>query len=66
MNEHCLTCGDAAAELEVVAVDPGAQLARCRDEHGAETAVEIMLVGDVACGERLLVHAGTAIAKVAR
>ena len=64
-DEHCITCGDVAVELRVVAVDEAAGLARCRDAEGAESDVETLLVAPVAPGERLLVHAGTALARAA-
>lgn len=58
----CITCGDVAAELDVVAVDDERGLALCRDRDDRRESVEIALVGPVAAGDRLLVHAGTAIA----
>lgn len=63
-EEHCITCGDVAAELEVVAVDELRGLALCRDGAGRRESVEIALVGAVEAGDALLVHAGTAIARV--
>jgi len=59
----CITCGDVAIALTVVSVD-GAD-ARCRDEHGREETVAIELVRPVTAGERLLVHAGVAIERLA-
>ena len=58
-DSGCLTCGDVAVPLTVVAVD-GAD-ARCRDEAGRGETVAIELVGPVGVGDRLLVHAGVAI-----
>ncbi|MDX6213217.1 MAG: hydrogenase expression/formation protein HypC [Frankiales bacterium] len=55
----CLTCGDVAVALTVHALD-GAD-AVCRDEAGREELVALELVGDVAPGDRLLVHAGVAL-----
>jgi len=63
-GEACVTCGDVALPLRVVALDPGSGLARCADAGGREETVEVALVGPVAVGEELLVHAGTAIARV--
>ena len=60
-----ITCGDVAVELCVVSVDDASGLAICADEHGADAEVDVLLVTPVAPGERLLVHAGTAIAKAA-
>jgi hydrogenase maturation factor len=58
----CITCGDVAAELQVLRVDDKRGLALCADEQDRRETVEIALVGDVAAGDALLVHAGTAIA----
>jgi hydrogenase expression/formation protein HypC len=63
--DGCITCGDVAVELEVVRVDAARGLAVCADESGASTEVDVLLVAPVDPGERLLVHAGTAIAKAA-
>jgi hydrogenase maturation factor len=58
----CITCGDVAVVLSVVAVE-GSD-ARCRDDQGREETVATELVGAVAAGDRLLVHAGVAIERV--
>lgn len=62
-RDGCITCGDVAVPL--VVVDRAGPDARCRDESGAEELVATDLVGAVAPGDRLLVHAGTAIAVLA-
>ncbi len=62
-TEGCITCGDVAVELAVVAVDDARGLALCEDEHDRRETVETALVGPVEIGDRLLVHAGTAIAR---
>lgn len=59
----CITCGDVAVALTVLRVD-GAD-ARCQDEHGREETVAIELIGRVTPGERLLVHAGVALERLA-
>ena len=59
----CITCGDVAVALTVVEV-VGAD-ANCRDEGGREELVATELVGDVQPGDRLLVHAGVAIERLA-
>lgn len=64
-DETCITCGDTAVELEVLRVDPARGLALCRDNAGRRETVEVALVAPVRAGERLLVHAGTAIARAA-
>jgi len=58
----CITCGDVAVVLtvaEVVGSD-----ARCRDDAGAQELVATELVGEVAPGDRLLVHAGVALERL--
>ena len=57
---HCVTCSDEAVPLRVVEVRADGT-ALCDGE------VEVMteLVGEVAPGDELLVHAGTAIARAA-
>ncbi len=62
-DEHCITCGDVAVEMTVLRVDAGRGLALCEAEGGKET-VEIELVGPVAPGDGLLVHAGTALQRL--
>ena len=61
----CITCGDTAVELAVIGVDEERGLALCANGDGEKETVEIALVRPVAAGERLLVHAGTALQKVA-
>ena len=61
-EEGCITCGDVALPLQVQRVDTERMLALCENEEGQTETVEIALVGDVAAGDELLVHAGTAIA----
>ena len=60
----CITCGDEAVPLSVLVVE-GDGLALCADAEGNSQTVETALVGEVAVGERLLVHAGTALARAA-
>ena len=62
---HCITCGDDGVEMRVVAVDEARGLALCEADGGARESVEIALVDPVAPGDALLVHAGTALTKVA-
>jgi hydrogenase maturation factor len=62
---HCITCGDDGVEMRVVAVDDARGLALCEAAGGARESVEIALVDAVAPGDALLVHAGTALTKVA-
>ena len=58
----CITCGDVAVVLEVVAVD-GAD-ARCRADDGGTEVVAVELVAPVVPGDRILVHAKVAIEKI--
>lgn len=59
---HCVTCSDEGVAMRVVAVDEARGLALCAAAGGERSSVEIALVGDVAPGDALLVHAGTALA----
>jgi hydrogenase maturation factor len=61
----CITCGDEAVPMHVVAVDGQRGLALCSSEAGERSSVEIALVEPVAAGEVLLVHAGTALGRAA-
>lgn len=61
---HCITCGDDGTAMSVVAVDRERDLALCEDADGQRQTVEIALVDPVEPGSRLLVHAGTAIARL--
>jgi len=63
-GEACITCGDRALPLQVVAPGSEPGLARCADPQGREEEVDVGLLGPVATGERLLVHAGAAIARL--
>jgi hydrogenase maturation factor len=62
--QHCITCGDDGEPMTVVKVDGGRGLALCASQDGARATVETALVEPVAPGEQLLVHAGTAIARL--
>jgi hydrogenase assembly chaperone HypC/HupF len=64
-EHHCITCGDDGVPMRVVRVDEARGLALCAEEAGgAHSTVEVALVGDVAPGDALLVHAGTALTKL--
>ena len=66
VDEHCITCGDQGLPLRVVALE-GAGLARCCDDAAPsqpDTTVDVQLVGDVAQGDLVLVHAGVALARL--
>jgi hydrogenase maturation factor len=61
----CITCGDRAVELTVVGIYQSRSLALCQAESGKRETVEIELVVPVEVGDRLLVHAGTALQRLA-
>jgi hydrogenase maturation factor len=63
-SEHCITCGDDGDPMTVLAIDDQRGLALCSDDDGAHMTVETALVEPVAPGDRLLVHAGTAIVRL--
>jgi hydrogenase maturation factor len=63
VDEHCITCSDEGVAMRVVAVDEGRGLALCEEAAGSRSTVEIGLV-DAAPGDRLLVHAGTALVRL--
>jgi hydrogenase maturation factor len=64
-SDHCITCGDDGVPMQVLRVDAGRGLALCIDEGGAKSSVEIDLVAPVEPGNELLVHAGTALVRLA-
>ena len=64
-SDHCITCGDDGVPMTVARVDEERCLALCAGEDGTRQTVEIALVEPVAIGDTLLVHAGTAIARLA-
>jgi hydrogenase expression/formation protein HypC len=61
----CITCGDTAVAMEVLAIDEDRGLALCCADDGGCESVEIALVAPVAPGDLLLVHAGTALGRAA-
>jgi hydrogenase maturation factor len=63
-SQHCITCGDDGDPMVVVRVDGARGLALCAAQDGRRSTVEIALVAPVAAGDCLLVHAGTAIARL--
>lgn len=60
-DDTCITCGDSAAWVRVLEVDPRTETARCVDAQGRSDTVATELVGAVSRDDALLVHAGTAI-----
>ena len=63
-STHCITCGDDGDPMTVVSVDESQGLAVCHGDDGTQMTVEIWLVAPVWPADRLLVHAGTAIARI--
>lgn len=63
-SQHCITCGDDGVPMAVVRVDGTRGLALCAQEDGTRETVETALVDPVAPGDRLLVHAGTALVRL--
>ena len=62
-DHHCITCADDGIEMTVLRLDAAPGLAWCASAGGADAElVEVSLVDPVAPGDRILVHAGTAIA----
>jgi hydrogenase maturation factor len=64
-SDHCITCGDDGIPMQVLRVDEARGLALCIDDAGARSSVEIELVAPVEPGNELLVHAGTALVRLA-
>lgn len=64
-SDHCITCGDDGVPMIVLATDDERGLALCDDE-GVHASIETALVAPVIPGDRLLVHAGTAIFHLTR
>jgi hydrogenase maturation factor len=63
-SQHCITCGDVGDPSTVLAVDSDRELALCAGPGEVHSTVEIALVAPVVAGDVLLVHAGTAIARL--
>jgi len=63
-GDHCITCGDDGEPMVVVGIDADRGLALCERAGGDRATVEIALVAPVRAGDALLVHAGTAIARL--
>jgi hypothetical protein len=69
-DDHCITCGDVALGMRVVRSDASNRLAWCSPatpvggSGAAGEWVDTELVGDVRRGDLVLVHAGTALARL--
>ena len=62
-GDHCITCSDEGIPMRVERVDDARGLALCATDDGSKSTVEIALV-DVVPGDRVLVHAGVALAEL--
>jgi hydrogenase maturation factor len=62
--EHCITCGDEAVAMRVLALDRGRGLALCGRADGRRETVEVALVERVAVDDTVLVHAGVALQRM--
>jgi hydrogenase maturation factor len=63
-SHHCVTCGDDGVPMQVLRIDHIRGLALCEDENGTRATVEIALIEAVEPRDTLLVHAGTALARL--
>lgn len=63
-EDRCTTCSDEGVEMRVLEAGQNGLCLCCEDEGGACTEVMIDLVGAVDCGDKVLVHAGVAIARL--
>jgi hydrogenase maturation factor len=60
-HDHCITCGDEGVPMQVVSLSVDG--ATCVEEDGTQhEGIAVDLVEPVAPGDRVLVHAGVAIA----
>jgi hypothetical protein len=59
-SDHCVTCADEAKAMLVLEIGPGT--ARCADDDGNIVEVMTDLVAGIKNQDRVLVHAGVALA----
>ena len=64
MTYHCITCSDEGIPMLVVSLVQEFDSAICKAADGEEQEVMTGLLIDVSVDDLLLVHAGTAIAKI--
>jgi hydrogenase expression/formation protein HypC len=60
----CITCGDVAVPMRVVATGGEDGLAECVTADGEAAAVDVALVEGVTAGDAVLVHACVALSKL--
>ena len=63
--DHCITCGDDGIPITNFGHDNEPGISLCSDDAGELWPVETTLVDHVLPGDRVLVHAGVAIAALA-
>ena len=63
-EEHCITCGDDGVAMRVLELDGAQGLALCADDQGERRTVEVGLIGSVARGDVVLVHADVALVRL--
>lgn len=63
-REHCITCSDEGVPMRVVEPSADGMLAVCEDVEGRRSDVLTGVVGPVAAGDLLLVHAGAALTRL--
>ncbi|MDQ3890862.1 MAG: HypC/HybG/HupF family hydrogenase formation chaperone [Actinomycetota bacterium] len=62
-SDHCITCSDEAVPMRVLE-EAAAGVAVCVDGEGSRSEVMTDLVGSVAPGDAVLVHAGVALVRL--
>ena len=62
-SDHCVTCADEGVPMRILEAS-GDGLAVCVDGDGSQSTVMTDLVGPVASGDGVLVHAGVALARL--
>jgi hydrogenase maturation factor len=63
-HDGCITCSDEGIEMRVAAAADADGIAPCEDVEGARADVDVLLVEPVEPGDRVLVHARVAIARL--
>ncbi len=63
-EDGCITCGDEATPMRVLALDGTSGLALCADPDGVSSEVDLALVEPVEPGSEVLVHAGVALTRL--
>ena len=63
-EEHCITCGDDGVAMRVLELDDAQGLALCAGDEGERRTVEVGLLGSLAPGDAVLVHADVALVRL--